>query len=156
VSDIIEYFFTHVRTDHRYEAERILAVLLASSFPGGQTTADFGARFEPNRDALLSLADALEEFGSPDLRGLLLRLAGHSGDIRFRALYARLGERIATRLQETGGKLRTEEYEEALLLLEAIRLSNCAELKPVIVAIARYSGERFLVDRARAVLSAWR
>jgi len=139
-------------TSRPSESEHLMRVLLDAAFPRSIDLSLLSGRVAANQGTLLAASARLPTFTDPQLCAAIVRviplLPGGRGDL--------LGavDRLAERLEREEGRL--DPRENALLLdaLEAMgRIGSPDFLEPVL-AVARLSREKLVVERAREVARA--
>jgi hypothetical protein len=134
------------------EAEHLVRVLLDSAFPRTSPLERLAARVAPNQDALLAAASRLATFGDPQLCAAIVRLIpllpGGRADL------LAVVDRLVNRLERGDGLL--DPRDDGLLLdaLEAMGRTGSPDFLQPVLAVARLSHEKAVVDRARAVARA--
>jgi hypothetical protein len=154
VADIVSAYLTFSHRRRPVESERILLAIVASLFPEDLAPAEKRSRFDVNRAAFLDLIRRTEEFETPALRAWCLRLALIGGDGSQYPILAREFERIISKLKKTRGLLDRSETEEFLVMCDMIEKTNRIEFLSLLVDGARFSNDRLVVERSRAVAQA--
>jgi hypothetical protein len=130
------------------ESEHLLRILLDTAFPRTVPLASLADRVAPNQAPLLAAAARLSTFSDPQLCAAIVRviplLPGGRPDL------LALVDRLGALLKERDGVLDPRENGLLLDALAAMsRIGSPDFLEPVL-AVARLSRERVVVERARA------
>ncbi len=130
------------------ESEHLLRILLDSAFPRDVPLARLAERVAPNQPALLAAAARLSTFADPQLCAAIVRviplLPGGRGDL------LALVDRMVDRLEARNGLLDPRENGLLLDALAAINAIGSPDFLGPVLAVARLSRERVVVERARA------
>jgi hypothetical protein len=127
--------------------EHLLRVLLDAAFPRGTPLAELAPRVAANRDALLAAASRLPTFADPQLRAAVVRVIPLLPEARphLLALLDGLADLMAA------GPVDPRQSGLALDALDAARAIAAPDFLDPVLAIARRSRERVVVERARQV-----
>ncbi len=154
VADIVASYLSAHRNGRQYESERVLSNILSAVFPRTLSEAETAARLEANREAVSALVEVCEGFESAELRAACIRLGAASGQTGIGPLISREGGRLAARLQKNRGRVERAEAEEIHVIMDAIEKFGAKEFRSLLVDFARFSHDRRIVERARALSAA--
>jgi len=151
VGNVIGHFLALYRHDRQYEYELVIESILASVFPPQAGEAERAARSEANRETLAALIAACDGFGSGALKAACIRLGAAAGTAGVGPLAAREGGRLLERLRRNRGSADRADTEEILAILDAIAVLGMKDFGALPADFARFSGDKRVVERARAL-----
>ncbi|MBN2353209.1 MAG: hypothetical protein JXD23_11610 [Spirochaetales bacterium] len=152
-ADIIVHYLSLYRHNRRYEQDLVLSSILSAVFPPKSEEARRTARIEANREAIADLIGECDGFESDALKAACIRLGVDAGIAGIGPLAAREGGRLALSLRKNRGLADRAQTEEILAILEAIGRLGVKNFGGLPADFARFSGDRRIVERARAVTS---
>ena len=130
------------------ESEHLLRILLDSAFPRTVPLASLANRVAPNQAPLLAAAARLSTFSDPQLCAAIVRviplLPGGRPDL------LALVDRLVDLMEERDGVLDPRQNGLLLDALASMRQVGSPDFLEPVLAVARLSRERVVVERARA------